>query len=322
MEIDPDLLWRYNQGHCSAEEQRVVEDWLNGTAPEGASDNAAIPPALKQQIGARVWHRLDPARPRIPFVGVWKRYSAAVGIAASITLVAVLLYLLMYRSAQAPSAVQYQAVQTNPGQRVNVTLPDGTRVALNSDSELQYPKAFSDTLRTVYLRGEAFFTVTKNAAKPFVVRTRHSEARVLGTVFDLKAYPAETTTTLVVAEGRVAFSNLDPAGGTDTLTANQRIVLHDGKLQDRTDVDGMRASAWQQSILVIDNLTVAQVAVELERWYGVQVDIHSDVLKAQRYTGTFHQATLPAVLRSMGYAINFRYEIHDKTVILYAHEPH
>lgn len=322
MGIDPDLLRRYNQGLCSAEEQKVVEDWLGGEYPGNEQDDAEIPSALKQQIGARVWHRLDPARPRLHFIGRWKRYYVPVGIAASIMLVAALSYLVMFRSTPVSTPVRYQAVQTNPGQRINVTLPDGTRVALNCDSELRYPLAFSDTLRQVYLRGEAFFTVTKNAVKPFIVRTPHSETRVLGTVFNLKAYPTETTTTLVVAEGRVAFSNLDAAGGSDTLTANQRIVLHAGVLQGKTEINGSRASVWQQRILVIDNLTIAQVAIELERWYGVKIDIRSDALKVQRYTGTFHQATLPAVLKSMGYAVNFRYEIHDKTVTLYAHDPH
>ncbi|MBT1687306.1 FecR family protein [Dawidia soli] len=320
MGINPELLSRYNRGLCSEQERRVVEDWLNGERLEDAPDTGHIPAALKQQIGQRVWRRLDPVGQRpSAFILRWKEYYQPVGIAASITLAVALTYLVILRSPHV-SPVPLQTVRTGMGQRANVTLPDGTQVALNSDSELQYPTSFSDTLRRVFLRGEALFTVTKNAGKPFLVRTGHSETRVLGTVFNLKAYPTETTTTLAVAEGRVVFSNADVAGDADTLLANQQIVLRDGLLQAKTDVDASRASAWQKSILIFDDLTIAQIATALERWYGVQVNIESDALKDQRYTGTFTRATLPAVLRSMAYAIDFHYEIHDKTVTLYAHE--
>jgi transmembrane sensor len=321
MGINPELLSRYNRGRCSEQEQQEVEDWLNGAQPEDAQDTGDIPPALKEQIGERVWHRLDPARQRSSsFILRWQRYRHPVGIAAGILFVAALSYFLVFRSSPVRPASN-QVVKTGNGQRTHVTLPDGTQVAINSDSELQYPTTFPDTLRQVFLRGEAYFIVAKNAARPFIVRTGHSETRVLGTVFNLKAYPAEITTTLEVAEGRVTFSNLDRAGEADTLLANQQIVLHNGALQAKTEISASRASAWQKGILIFNNLTLAQIAVELERWYGIQVDIQSDALKNQRYTGTFTQAPVSAVFRSMAYAINFKYEIHDKTVTIYAHEP-
>jgi transmembrane sensor len=312
MGISPELLSRYHQGLCSEEEQKRVEDWLNGEWAEGAHDTEQIPPALKQQIGKRVWRQLNPAQ-RLSLQ--WP-----LGIAASITLAAVLSYLVFFQPHPRAHALSQQAVKTVKGQKTNVTLPDGTQVALNSDSEIKFPTVFADSLRKVFLSGEAFFTVTKDPAKPFVVQTLHSETRVLGTRFDLKAYPTEPSTMLVVEEGVVTFANRQRAGEMDTLVANQQIVLTGGVLQSKKEISASRVLAWRTNVLAFDDLPLAQIVAELERWYGVKIEIKTDALKEQRYTGRFTGASLASVLQSMAYAVNFRYDINDKSVTIYAYE--
>lgn len=314
MDITPELLRRFNAGECSPAEKQAVEHWLdNPDAPDSAMD--AIPDAIRQEAGARVWDRLQKREER-PFRLQYRHYLS--GIAAALMLVGGITWYSARMRAEKNTlpVAAVQSVRTQKGETKRFTLPDGTVAELSYDSEIRFPLKFTDSIRRVFLYGEAHFTVRKNPVQPFILETPMSQARVLGTVFNVKEYPGDGSATLLVTEGRVRFSNKTSAGSA-ILTAGQSGIIEDGKLTKRTTTGTDAGIAWLNNSLYFANIPLTQVARELERKYNVRIDIGTDALKKQRYTGTFRNPSLNAVLSSLGYAIGFRYEIKGEYISLY-----
>lgn len=185
--------------------------------------------------------------------------------------------------------------EVNPkGQRSEIKLPDGSRIFLNADSKLEYPETFADSVREVYLEGEAFFQVAHNPAQPFLVRLKTGTIRVLGTSFNVRAYPGDSTVETSVVTGKVAFIPKKPRvaptgpGATDTL-----YVLPDFKVTqslrseriERVPTVARQQAAWAENRLEFHDAPLTEVARTLERWYGTPVRLEGE--RSCRLTGTF-----------------------------------
>lgn len=314
MNITPELLKRYNTGQCTPAEIRAVEQWLDG--PEASVDAITeIPDEIRQESGARVWARLR-ARVTPPFWLHYRHYFS--GIAAVLVLASGLVwYSLKNKSGQEPRrAVTVETIRTQKGETRQFKLPDGSVVMLSYDSELRYPSAFTDSLRRVVLIGEAQFSVKKNPEQPFIVETAAAQTRVLGTVFDLKEYPGEGITALLVTEGKVRFTNKVSPKSEIVKAGNAARI--EGKQLSVQAVTGAEAQAsWLNNALQFDDVPLTQVTRELERRYNVGIDIRAGALKNQRYTGAFKNPSLNAVLGSLSIAVGFRYEVKGAIIHLY-----
>lgn len=209
-----------------------------------------------------------------------------------------------------------QLVRTQKGETRQVTLPDSSVVMLSFDSEIRFPSAFSDSVRRVILTGEAQFSVKKNPEQPFIVETAATQTRVLGTVFDVKEYPGEGHTTLLVTEGKVHFINKTTAQ-SHILTPGIAGVITGNQLSTRT-VSGAGAQvSWLSNTMRFNDAPLTHVARELERRYNVSIHIDTEALKTQRYTGAFKNSSLHAVLGSLSIAIGLRYEVQGESIHLY-----
>lgn len=161
------------------------------------------------------------------------------------------------------------------GQRVNVILEDGTRIALNSNAKLSYPAVFGKKSRTVFLSGEAMFDVKHDERRPFTVRTFASDVRVLGTKFNVKADEREDTFTTFLLEGSVKVINKANGSEYVILRPNEKVSIISGRFLNKTHYSHSDLS-WTEGIIDITDITFVQLVHKLESAYGVKIIIETD----------------------------------------------
>ena len=150
-----------------------------------------------------------------------------------------------------------------------VTLPDGTIVWLNNNTKLIYPEAFSSTERSVYLEGEAYFKVTKNKARPFVVKSQGQEIKVLGTSFGVRSYQEETSIFTTLVSGSVEVQGTH---GKVRLTPSHQAV-YDKNSKDIAikQVNTELYTGWKNGKMLYDNCPLEEILRDLKRWYSFEV---------------------------------------------------
>ena len=151
---------------------------------------------------------------------------------------------------QTPIALQ--TITVPAGQRINITLADGTNVWLNARTTIQYPITFNEKERLVKLDGEAYFDVTKDKSKPFIVQTNNYNVEVLGTKFDVDSYSETEIFETTLMEGSVRISSLTDANESLMLTPHNKAYLHDGKLRVKP-VDDYTPYRWRERDICIDH---------------------------------------------------------------------
>ena len=184
------------------------------------------------------------------------------------------------------------------GMRSRIILPDGTKVWLNAQSKLRYSVPFTGKNRSVYLEGEAFLDVVHNKRSPFIVNAANTTVEVTGTRFDVKAYPNEDFISVALQEGLVKLSAVS---GTESSTVEMKagdfLSVEKGTKNIQNGVGNIdKQIAWHDNILVLDETPLEEVAVLLERWYGVKVFITDNELKKYKFSTTFENEPLNRVL--------------------------
>ena len=244
--------------------------------------------------------------------------------AAAILLIPLLAFTglyLMNRQATAP-AEQKQAVDNQPvyseiiapmGSRIEMGLPDGSRVWLNHGSQLKYPHSFGKDTRKVYLKGEAYFEVEADKQRPFVVNTPVMDVCATGTDFNVLAYPNEKEVGITLDEGSV---DLYKTWRKDN--ANQKIcglvpgehAVYDKKEKAMKIVSGKNDihTAWRNGKMIFRKEPLEKIAVRLERWYNVEIKIKDKSLATEEFTATFTDETLRQVLELFSKAAPLEYE--------------
>ncbi|MGD9930721.1 MAG: FecR family protein [Mangrovibacterium sp.] len=164
------------------------------------------------------------------------------------------------------------------GKKSMIQLSDGTLVWLNAGSQLIYPSTFQRKKREVVLIGEAYFDVAKNPNKPFIVRTADMHVKVLGTRFDVSAYPEDPVVETILEEGSVALEVVSKkfahSGEEVILKPNQKISLNkeDGVANIKT-VDVSMYTSWKDGILKTDREDLVRVIKKVERYYNIQIEM-------------------------------------------------
>ncbi|MGV8092383.1 MAG: FecR family protein [Mangrovibacterium sp.] len=166
----------------------------------------------------------------------------------------------------------------------NIVLPDGTKVELNSSSELKYPLHFLNS-REVFLTGEAFFNVKSDPRNPFIVHVANFSIKVTGTRFNVKSYPdisPETT----LEEGKITVIDHDGNPMVE-LRPNENLVY--AKEQKRffvTKIDTHQKTSWREGKIILKNQTIEEISKIIERWYNVKIRFYDEAIKQVRLTGT------------------------------------
>lgn len=213
---------------------------------------------------------------------------------------------------------EYEEVYVAKGERVQMMFQDGTKVYINSDSYLKYPKKFGLFKREVYFRGEAYFHVSPNKNRPFVVNLEGPAIHVLGTEFNVNAYPDNPKIIASLDKGKI---NL-------TLPSNKKYYLKPGEqLQYDRNTDkcmiqkvtnGELTSKWTQNIIAFKDASLAEVLQTLNRWYGVTFIIADRKVENYSYTLTAENTLIEKVLKDLEKIspVRFHYDEAKKEVIV------
>ena len=225
----------------------------------------------------------------------------------------------VFASLESPKEITYteegerMEVSTPAGTTTPITLSDGTQVLLGANSRLEYAKHFSAGKREVTLTGEARFNVAKDAGRPFIVHTEQIQTQVLGTVFDVKAYP-QTLPDVTLYEGKVEVS-LNGTAPRLMQPGEQAFLNKEGKLQ--LEKASEETSKWAEGEFAFDNRELMAVMQEIGSWYNISVVFHSRPLLEERiYFRMSRKAStneVLAVLNDMGIA---KFEIVDDRIVV------
>lgn len=224
---------------------------------------------------------------------------------------------------QSAQVVEYRTARNPVGQTSKITLADGSTVWLSAASILKYPTRFSDSLRHVYLKGEAFFDVAKNAEKPFIVNSEGLETRVLGTSFNVRVFEGEDNILVTVASGKVsvrqkgvaADSLKESVNPTTILQPDQQLVFNkEDRLASTQTVNSTLYTSWKDGRLIFENHSFEEIARRLEQWYGVRFHFSNMALKQERFKIVFENTSLEYALRMLQVIKEFEFNIKDRQV--------
>ncbi len=199
------------------------------------------------------------------------------------------------------------------GSRVSFSLPDGTKGWLNSGSSLEYQLPFSSN-RQITVSGEAWFDVFHDADHPFEITVGNSKVEVLGTTFNINAYPEENYIEVVLEEGKVEFSTPRLLSNIE-MKPNERLVFSKNHVKIHNTLDASRFAAWKEGKLVFRGDPMSEVARRLERWYNVTVVVGDKELEKYVFRGTFQDDTLEEVLRYLSMTSPMDYRIVERKLL-------
>ncbi len=200
------------------------------------------------------------------------------------------------------------------GQKVTIRLPDQTLVKLNSGSEISYEEDF-DQGRQITLTGEAFFEVVPDSTQPFIIQSGELRTMVLGTSFNVKAYPQEKEVQVAVVSGKVQVSCSDSL--ETLLLPDQVATFHREKKSISTEVRNIsNLIAWRDGILIFEREGIQTVETKLEKWFGVEILLEGSFDSFGNYSGKYHNESLESVLEGITYASGLQYTLENDRVTL------
>lgn len=214
-------------------------------------------------------------------------------------------------------AAMLQVSKAHTGKMLKLILEDGSEILLNSGSLIKYPKHFDENKREVYLEGEAFFKVTHNAEKPFIVNTGKIKTTVLGTSFNIRAYPEIDQIKVTVATGKVEVA---ATGKTlSLLYPNQQINYHtQTESYDITKGDAKLATSWQFGEVRLDGVSFQELSLVIQNTWGLILETKSNRLETANYKTTFNTNNkIEDVMRVISKITDTRYLIRNNIITLY-----
>jgi len=213
---------------------------------------------------------------------------------------------------RAPAIMEYEVVAER-GQKSTVTMPDGTRIWLNSDSRLRYTSDFNRKDRHVTLEGEGYFEVATVQALPFVVTANEMRVTALGTKFDVKAYSNDAEIVATLVEGKI-----ETVAGDEKMIVlpNSRASYNrgTGKMRTETLHYSDHAIPWRNNELVIEGESLGEISMMLERMYNVEIVFSDKTLTEYRYRGLVRNSTLSNVLSLISSTSPVEYKIYGNTI--------
>lgn len=310
-------LARLLQQHPDASytKEILTQDWKDKQKPFSAGDAEIALEKHRRRLESAVEVEEIPVHPGRR--GNIRRITVRiVGVAA-----ALLMAFFMGRKWWSPPKMDEtrQQLVTHKGSRSQVKLPDGTTVWLNAGSKLDYPKQFTGKQREVTLEGEAFFTVTKDAKRPFMVRTKSFSIRVLGTEFNVRAYPQEDSAVTSLVTGVVEVVLDEKKNQVVRLKPNEKLSIPTIQLMEEDSVEQaapvviklikspltivrdsvVTETAWKENKLAFKRMPLEKVAIMLEQWFGVEIRFKNENKRQEYLTGVFQDESLEEVLKAL-----------------------
>ncbi|MCE5224814.1 MAG: FecR domain-containing protein [Porphyromonadaceae bacterium] len=211
-------------------------------------------------------------------------------------------------------------VEVKSGDKAQLVLPDGSAVKLNSASSLTYD--FSDrSVRKVSLTGEAFFEVSKDKSKPFIVQVGELNIEVLGTSFNVSSYGEGNMIETSLLEGSIKLSGENLAHDYVLHPSEKAIYNRETKTIRIEPTDNGDETAWMQNRLVFDSEPLVSVIDKIERWYGVNIDLQCPEIAQDKISGSFSGEQLMYVMEALKMQYNVDYSINGNDVTIKMYKP-
>lgn len=202
------------------------------------------------------------------------------------------------------------------GEKKEIKLPDKSDIYINSASSLKYPEIFDEKQRVVELAGEAFFKVTPNKEKPFIINTGQISIKVLGTSFNVKSYDEDEWIGVTVSTGKVAVSIFDENSSIQ-LTPNEELWINKkNHYFQKSKKDLLQASSWRNGYLYFDKAPIKDVINTLNRKYAVNIKLERPN-EEYSITGEHDNKSLQSVLESICFITKLKYQKNGNNITLY-----
>lgn len=322
-EINDRIIKNYILGRCSQKEIEQLYEWINSSeehalwlfdqvdAYKTGKASRFTAKQVQQKVEMNVFRRIHEERKRPFFCQKRFLYYAAAALLIFLSVTAV------YFSRTTVGQIEVRTVAKEVKQ---VVLPDGSKVWLNENTTLTYPKIFGDDQRKVVLKGEGYFVVAKDTVHPFVVKSTHLTTKVLGTVFnfntdDRKHHTEEVT----LIEGKVRVEGNHDEGSI-TLRPKQKVVFNTSTNSIEVEETPIPLeTVWHSHLIPFRNIHIHEIATIIEQLYQTKVQIHPTLKDNSTYSGAIrHTETIDSMLRDLSYSIPFSYKIKKGKVELYA----
>lgn len=336
------LIAGYLADECTDQERRRVEQWIDQSKENKRefqklrriwqlSGDAVLSQHLERNV-SQEWNRLgrqikkdkaSSTNKNSDQKRYWSFRSSSIHSGtqklvriAAVFLVAGLFGVWSYQSWYQPDQKEQvlREISTDNGQRANLTLADGTEVMLNADSELKLPTKFASDVREVHLDGEAYFKVSENEEKPFVVYSKGSKVRVLGTAFSVRAYPEDRQVQVVVEEGRVSFGKEKEVEDQMAILSRNELgtfVPSTSTVSTRKVKDIELYISWTEGYLKFQETRLDDVATALERRYDVEVVFEDPAFKELLLTAYLKSRSLRNVLDVITTSLEIEYQLDE-----------
>ncbi|WP_316815158.1 FecR family protein [Pedobacter nyackensis] len=328
-----ELYEKYKSGNCSPEEKEFLENFKDDYKLEDyewtpeMGDKTQIHEILYSRLKEETATEKDSVYKLNPIV----RWISAAAVLIIISTAVVFFYQHKDQISNSTSAVV--KFETRKGQKKQITLSDGTVVWLNSLSSLTLNDGYNEKTREVNLIGEAYFDVTHKKDKPFKVYTADFSINVLGTAFNVKAYPDDETSETTLIRGSINMQPTSDNKKTITMVPSQKVIFvkneklkpdhKAGKIQDIIVKNYQEVrdttvveTAWTKNNLEIFDQRFIDMKGVLERWFDVQIIFTSEEVKNYKFTGTFTNESIVDVLIALKKTAKFNYEIKEKTITI------
>ncbi|QCR22257.1 FecR family protein [Pontibacter sp. SGAir0037] len=308
------IFRNYLEGQASSSEKKLLDTFFEQHKLDHTTiwnDIEASQEEVKNNIRKKIAARL-PAEPAQKVSWSKNRFIRAAAAIITLLTISSVLYLQLKthtkESANAATIADTVKISTAPGERKQITLPDGSKVHLNSQSEISYSSRFGEATRQVALLGEAFFEVKRDTTRPFEVISTKLTTKVLGTSFNVNSYANNYTVT--VATGKVkVIENESGQQHFFLLNPAEKAVFRDvSGTFEKTEATSEADFSWTKNTLEFDNLPFEDAIARIERWYGIKIryDRH---LKNANLTARYEQEPAENVLKSIAFLQNFHYQV-------------
>lgn len=281
MNMNEEVLDKYIKGEATLEERQQVVEWMDAD-----EKNVREVMALHKLYDIAVMNQQTMEADGEMKVDSLKRQQRGwrkIGFEL-LKVAAVVLILVGIQFLRQTGDTEYQTFYVPSGQRAELTLPDGTKVWLNSHTRLVYPLTFNKE-RTVDLDGEAYFMVAHNK-QPFVVKAGGLDVQVLGTEFNVKAYSTSSKQKVDLLKGSVQLSGKALGNKSFRMTPKESVSIMDGKFM-RSRIDDYDYFKWKEGLICFNNESVESIIKKLELYYDIRIVVHKKDFLNEYYSGKF-----------------------------------
>ncbi len=322
------MLNHFLNGNSSSEEEKALLQWLDSKDGKEHLDSyyqekwaETSNNDLSEEVQDRMYHRIKfqiEKETKSKKVSWFRMYSVSIMKYAAVALIFLCLGILFHSGYFLwvdESTVSEYIVSADKGQKASITLPDGTKVWLNSHTRLKYATNYGKKIRNVKLEGQAYFEVAKDKAHPFIVQAGEVEIESLGTAFDVKAYKEDGKVTTSLYEGKVLTSVGD---NKIILNPNEQACYDKRKRELKKNISDnpLYARLWRNNELSFDNETMEEIAIRLNRLYNISVKLEDEKLKKYCFSGVIKNNSMENFFEILSLTIPIQYVIQGDTIIL------